>query len=65
MCDRRRESQREAQKRYQKKLKTYILRFRIDQDADVIARMEEVSSKTEFIRELIRRDVRDRGKETA
>ena len=58
----RRESQREAQRRYQKKLKTYILRFRIDQDADVIARMEEVSSKTEFIRELIRRDIREHPK---
>ena len=54
----RRASQREAQKRYQKKLKTYILRFRIDQDADVIARMEQVGSKTGFIRELVRRDIR-------
>jgi hypothetical protein len=59
VSERRRDSQREAQRKYQKKLKTYILRFRIDQDADVIARMEQVSSKTEFIRELIRRDIRE------
>ena len=54
----RRESQREAQRRYQKKLKTYILRFRIDQDADVIARMEQVGSKTGYIRRLIARDIK-------
>lgn len=58
MSERRRESQREAQRKYQKKLKTYILRFRIDQDADVIARMEQVSSKTGYIRRLIARDIR-------
>ena len=57
VCERRRDSQREAQKRYQKKLKTYILRFRIDQDADVIARMEQVGSKTGYIRRLIARDI--------
>ena len=65
MTDSKRESVRKAQRKYQKKLKTYILRFRMEQDADVIARMEQVGSKTEFIRELIRRDIRENTKESS
>jgi hypothetical protein len=59
MTDSKRESVRKAQRKYQKKLKTYILRFRMEQDADVIAQLEHVGSKTGFIRELIRRDIRE------
>ena len=56
--DERREAIRNSQKKYQQKLRTYILRFRIDNDADVIARMEQVSSKTNYVRNLIKRDIR-------
>lgn len=56
--DEKREAVRESQRKYQQKLKTYILRFRVDKDADVIARMEQVSSKTGYIRRLIARDIR-------
>lgn len=56
--DQRREAVRESQRKYQQKLKTYILRFRVDKDADIIARMEQVSSKTGYIRRLIARDIR-------
>ena len=56
--DEKREAVRESHRKYQQKLKTYILRFRVDKDADVIARMEQVSSKTGYIRRLIARDIR-------
>jgi hypothetical protein len=58
MTDSKRESVRKAQRKYQKKLKTYILRFRMEQDADVIAQLERVGSKTGYIRRLIERDIR-------
>lgn len=58
MTEERRDSVRKAQRKYQKKLKTYILRFRMEQDADVIARLEQVSSKTGYIRRLITQDIR-------
>lgn len=58
MTDSKRESVRKAQKKYQKKLKTYILRFRMEQDADVIERLEHVGSKTGYVRQLIESDIR-------
>lgn len=58
MTEERRDSVRKAQRKYQKKLKTYILRFRMEQDADVIARLEQVSSKTGYVRQLIESDIR-------
>lgn len=58
MADKNKESLRKAQRKYQKKLKTYILRFRMEQDADVIARLEQVSSKTGYVRRLITQDMR-------
>lgn len=58
MTDSKRESVRKAQRKYQKKLKTYILRFRMEQDADVIERLEHVASKTGYIRRLITQDIR-------
>lgn len=58
MTESKRESVRKAQRKYQKKLKTYILRFRMEQDADVIARLEQVSSKTGYVRQLIESDIR-------
>jgi len=41
------------------KTRELVLRFRLNQDKDVIQRLDEVPNKTEFIRELIRRDIRE------
>ena len=53
------EAQKRAKKRYDMKTRELVLRFRLNQDGDVIQRLDEVSNKTEFIRELIRRDIRE------
>lgn len=58
MDEERRDALRRAQKRYQSKLRTYILRFRLDEDADIIERLEHEENKTEFLRRLVRRDIR-------
>lgn len=46
-----------AMRRYAKKTKQFIIRLRRDTDADVIAALQGVPNKTEYIRELIRKDV--------
>jgi hypothetical protein len=38
------------------------MRLRIGADADVIEKLDSVPSKVEFIRELIRRDIREHPK---
>lgn len=52
------ESLRQSQRKYQHGLKTYIIRLRPEKDGDVIARLEQVVNKTEYVRKLIRRDIR-------
>lgn len=59
------ESQKRAKKRYDKKTKELVLRFRLNQDGDVIQRLDEVPNKTEFIRELIKRDIRENANESS
>ncbi len=54
----RREVLKRSQDKYRKKLKTYILRYRIDQDADVIERINMADNVTDYIRNLVREDIR-------
>lgn len=56
--DERKVALRKSQSKYLKKLKTYIIRYRIDQDADVIERLNGVENVTDYIRKLVRRDAR-------
>lgn len=53
------ESTRRALRRYAKKTMQVIVRLRKDADADVIAMLQSVPNKTEYIRELVRRDVNE------
>lgn len=50
-------AKRAAFKRYAAKTAQYMFRLRLDQDADVIARLDEVDNKTDYIRQLIRKDM--------
>lgn len=59
--DERKEALRKSQTKYLKKLKTYIIRYRFDQDADVIERLNSVGNVTDYIRKLVRMDNEDRG----
>lgn len=52
------EAQKRAKKAYFKKTTQFVFRFRNEADADVIERLREVPSKVEYVRSLIRRDVR-------
>lgn len=51
------EAQRRAQRKYLTKCKTYILRFRQDNDADVVDKLARVPNVTGYIRGLVRRDL--------
>ena len=60
----RRERQKLSRRKYDStKTKQYVMRLRLGADADVIERLDSVSSKTEFIRELVRRDIRENTNE--
>lgn len=56
--DSKRESVRRAQKKYFGKCRTYIIRLRQDNDADVIERIDSMPSKIGYIRDLVRADIR-------
>lgn len=45
--------------------KELVLRFRLNKDGDVIQRLDEVPNKTEFVRELVRRDIRENANESS
>ena len=47
-----------AQKRYNRTTTQFVLRLRNAADADVIERLKAVEGRTEYIRELVRRDIR-------
>jgi len=51
------EAQKKARKRYDAKTKQYVFRLRRGADADVIDRLDSVPEKTNYVRELVRRDV--------
>ena len=53
------EAQKNAKRRYDKKTKELVLRFRLNQDGDVIQRLDEVPNKTEYVRSLVRQDIKD------
>jgi hypothetical protein len=53
------EAQKRAKARYDKKTKELVLRFRLNQDGDVIQRLDEVPNKTEYVRSLVRQDIKD------
>ena len=60
----------EAQKRAKRKYDTLrttqiVMRLRVNQDADVIEKLRSVPSKVEYIRSLVRRDIKDGQKEGA
>lgn len=60
------EAQKRAKKKYDSlRTKQYVMRLRIGADADVIEKLDSVSSKTEFIRELVRRDIRENTSEAS
>lgn len=46
-----------AQKKYEKKIKTFAVRLHIERDADVVEKLENTQNKTEYIRDLIRKDM--------
>lgn len=50
------EAGKRAMRRYARKTVQVIIRLRKDADADIIARLNSVPNKTEYIRELIRKD---------
>ena len=51
------EAQKRAKRRYDKKTVQYVLRFRMERDADVIERIGSAPNKTEYVRELVRKDI--------
>lgn len=51
------ESQKRAKRRYDLKTRELVLRFRLNQDMDVIQRLDEVPNKTEYVRSLVRQDI--------
>ena len=53
------EAQKRAKKRYDRlRTKQYVMRLRIGADADVIEKLDSVPSKTEYIRSLVRQDIK-------
>lgn len=56
------EAQKRACKRYYVKTKglykVIMLRLNKEEDADVIERMEEQSNKTDYVRKLVRKDIK-------
>lgn len=53
------DAQKRAKARYDKTTKALVLRFRRGADADIVERLESVPQKTEYLRKLIRQDIKD------
>lgn len=52
-------AQQEAFRRYQKKAqKRYQLAFHKEYDKDIIAKLDQVESKCDYIRQLVRADIK-------
>lgn len=49
--------QKESRRRYDNKTRQYVMRLRLMADADIIEKLDSVQSKTEYIRNLVRRDL--------
>ena len=52
------EAQKAAKRRYDLKTQQYVFRLRLDGDADIIARLNSIQNKTEYLRRLVREDMR-------
>lgn len=50
-------AQKAAQKRWNSTTTQFMFRFRNVADADVIERLKGIKGRTEYIRELVRRDI--------
>lgn len=60
------DAQKRAKAKYDRlRTKQYVMRLRIGADADVIEKLDSVPSKTEFIRELVRRYIRENANESS
>lgn len=46
-----------AQNKYDRKIKTIGIRLNTEKDADVLEKLEAVANKTDYIRDLIRKDM--------
>lgn len=51
------EAQKRALRRYEKKMEQFVVKFRKDTDADVIARLRAVDNRTGYIRRLVLKDI--------
>lgn len=51
------EAQKRALKRYEQKMEQFVIKFRKDADADVIARLKAVENRTGYIRRLVLKDI--------
>ena len=49
-------AQREAVKRYDRKTKSYHLKFLIEKDSAVINRLDTMKNKSQYVRDLIMKD---------
>ena len=60
------EAQKRAQRKYEakgavkEKIKGYYLKCHVEHDKDIIARMESVTSKNTYLKDLIRKDIEGR-----
>lgn len=52
------DAQKRAKIKYDMKTCQYAFRFRLGADADIINRLNDVPNRTDYIRKLIRRDIR-------
>lgn len=50
-----------AQAKYLKRIKNFHLTYHIENDADIIAALEAQKNKNDYIRKLIREDIRRKG----
>lgn len=55
------DAQKRAKAKYDMKTVQYVFRLRLDGDADVIARLRSIPNKTEYLRRLIRADMKKEG----
>lgn len=53
------EAQKRAKAKYDKSTRQTVFRWRLKADADIIERLDSVAEKTEYVRGLIRRDIRE------
>ena len=52
------EAQKRAKSKYDAKTVQYVFRLRLESDADVIQRLRRVQNKTDYLRKLVREDIK-------